>query len=237
VAQAISGLRGITERLAKRKLAAPRKVNLPPITAWGTYTLRFAPPYTGLGTYVVGQLSSVTGDPTISASGVDDLGQLSCSVATNFDSPSAGTASNVLGVYFRPLFSDATVRISFDSEIAFSWYVNSIQKHDAISEAQGLIQLYEYDGAFVQPSLSRGAFLGWSEDAVDYLDFDFVSEAGPTWSLEAPVSSSQFYFVVISLSCTASGTGWPGSLAGASATVTVPSITVTVTANPIVVAL
>src|SRR5258708_30281444 len=39
VAQAISGLRGITERLAKRKLAAPRKVNVPPITVWGTYTL------------------------------------------------------------------------------------------------------------------------------------------------------------------------------------------------------
>jgi hypothetical protein len=171
----------------------------------------------------------VTGNPTISASGVDNLGQLNCSVDTNFDKPSAGTASNLMGVYFKPLFSEATVRIWFDSEIAFSWYVNSIQNKDATSRAQGLIQLFQYDGAFVQPSLRRGAFIGWNEIAENELDFDFISETGPTWLLEAPVSSSHFYFVVISLTCTASGAGWPGSLAGARAMVTVPSITVTVT--------
>lgn len=125
-AQAMSGLRRVTERLAKRKLATPRKLQVMP-GYWGSYSLRFTPPYTGLGTYVVGQISSVTGNPTISASGVDNLGQLNCSVDTNFDKPSAGTASNLMGVYFKPLFSEATVRISFDSEIAFSWYVNSIQ--------------------------------------------------------------------------------------------------------------
>ena len=52
--------------------------------------------------------------------------------------------------------------------------------------------------------LRRGAFIGWNEVAQNELDFDFVSEAGPTWFLEAPVSSGHFYFVVISLSCTAS---------------------------------
>jgi hypothetical protein len=135
-----------------------------------------------------------------------------------------------MGVYFKPRFSEATAVISFDSEIAFSWYVNSIQNKLAISEAQGLIQLFQYDGVFVQPSLRRGAFIGWSEVAENELDFDFISEAGPTWFLEAPVSSSHFYFIVISLTCTASGAGWPGSLAGARAMVTVPSITVTVTA-------
>ena len=235
-AQAMSGLRRVTERLAKRKLATPRKLQVMP-DYWGSYSLRFTPPYTGLGTYVVGQISSVTGNPTISASGVDNLGQLNCSVDTNFDKPSAGTASNLMGVYFKPLFSEATVRISFDSEIAFSWYVNSIQNKDATSRAQGLIQLFQYDGAFVQPSLRRGAFIGWNEIAENELDFDFISETGPTWFLEAPVSSSHFYFVVISLTCTASGAGWPGSLAGARAMVTVPSITVTVTTAPLLVQL
>lgn len=232
--QAIEGLRGLTERLAKQKLAAPRKLIVPPIASWGTYTLQFAPWYSGLGIYTVGEISSVTGDPTISATGVNDLGQLSCNVATNFDSPSAGTASNTMGVYFKPIFNEATVRITFQSEIAFSWYVNSIRNKEAISEAQGLIELYQYDGAFIQPALRRGAFLGWGEVGLNSLDFDVVSENGPTWALEAPVSSQHFYFVVVSLSCTASGSGWPGALAGASATVTVPSITVTVTAKSIV---
>ncbi len=229
---AIAGLRRVTERLAKRKLTTPEFVKR--LTdVFGHYSLIFTPPYTGLGTSVVGQISSVTDSPTISATGVDNLGQLTCSVDTNFSSPSGGTASNVMGVHFKPLFSDATARISFDSEFSFSWYVNSIQNKLAFSRAQGLIQLFQFDGTFVP--LRRGAFIGWNEEAQNNLDFDFISETGPTWFLEAPVSSSHFYFVVISLTCTASGAGWPGSLAGARAIVTVPSITVSVTGNPIVV--
>jgi hypothetical protein len=230
--QAIDGLRRVTEQLAKRKLPAPRKLRILPDT-WGTYSLRFTPPYSGLGSYAVGQISSVIGNPTISASGVDSLGQLNCSVATGFDKPSSGTASNLMGVYFKPMFREATARISFESEIAFSWYVNSIRNKAATSRAQGLIQLYQYDGAFVQPALHRGAFIGWNIYAENRLDFNAHSDAGPTWSLEAPVSSNHFYFVVISLSCSAGGVGWPGSLAGASAMVTVPSITVTVTGKPV----
>jgi hypothetical protein len=229
--QAIRGLRQLTERLSKRKLETPRRLIVPP-TVWGTYTLRFTPYYSALGTYAIGTIESETGNPTVSATGDDNLGQLSCSVATNYESPSSATAVNLMGVYFKPIFSQATVRVSFESEIAFSWYVNSIRNKEAISEAQGLIELYQYDGAFLP--LRRGAFIGWSEVGLNSLDFDFVSESGPTWFLEAPISSSHFYFVVISLSCSATGAGWPGSLAGANATVTVPSITVTVTANPVV---
>jgi hypothetical protein len=230
--QAIHGLRQLTEQLAKQKLAAPRRVHLSP-DVWGQYSLKFTPPYLGLGTSSVGQISDVTGNPTISASGVDALGQLRCSVATDFSKPSAGTASNLMGVHFKPLFSQAKARISFDSDITFSWYVNSIQNKDAFSRAQGLIQLFQFDTSFVQPSLTRGAFIGWNIVTANSLNFDFISKSGPTWFLEAPVSSSHFYFVVISLSCGAIGAGWPGSLAGASAMVTVPSITVTVTGEPL----
>jgi hypothetical protein len=230
VSQAVSGLLGISDRLARQKLVTPRRSFVPP-GFWGSYTLRFTPPYTALGSVSVGDTNVQSGGPIISASGVDALGQMSCSVATNYTKPSSGTASNLMGVYFRPMFGSATATISFDSQIAFSWYVNSIQSSEAFSEGQGLIQLYQYDGTFDEPSLRRGTYLGWAEDAINGLDFDVISESGPTWSLEAPVSSSHFYFIVIRLSCGASGSGWPGSLAGASAMVTVPSITVTVTAN------
>jgi hypothetical protein len=231
-AAAISGLRRVTERLAKRKLPVPRTIReLPDV--WGSYTLKFTPPYLGLGTSVVGQTSSVTGNPAISASGVDNLGQLSCSVDTDFNKPSGGTASNLMGVRFKPMFSEAKARISFDSEFAFSWYVNSIQNKLATTRAQGLIQLYQYDTSFVQPSLRRGAFIGWNIVAENELKFNFISQSGPTWVLEAPVSSAHFYFVVISLSCSASGAGWPGSLAGSRAIVTVPSIMVTIESTPV----
>jgi hypothetical protein len=232
---AINSLRAITERLAKQKLAQPRKEIVPPYGLWGSYTLRFTPPYSGLGTYSVGQISSVTGDPTISASGVDSLGQLSCSVATDFESASAGTASNQMGIYFRPLFSNATVQVTYDSEVAFSWYTNSIDfNKEADCYLSGGLQLYRYDGAFVPLSLGGVGFIGLSEGSRNMLVFDFGSKVGGTWPLVAPVSSAYFYFAVISLTCQACGAGWPGSIAGASATVTVPSITVNVTANPVV---
>jgi hypothetical protein len=69
---AIAGLGRLTERLSKRKLAVPRTIReLPDV--WGSYTLKFTPPYLALGTSVSGQISSVTGNPTISATGVDNL--------------------------------------------------------------------------------------------------------------------------------------------------------------------
>jgi hypothetical protein len=229
---AISKLRKISDKLAAKKLPTGLKLGeLPGV--WGNYTLKFTPPYTGLGTYSVGQKSSVTGNPAITASGIDNLGQMTCSVDTDVNRPSGGTASNLMGIHFKPMFSSATARISFNSQLAFSWYVNSIRNKVARSLAQGLILLYQYDTSFVQPSLRRGAFIGWNEYAQNRLDFNFISEAGPTWTLEAPVSSAHFYFVVISLTCTASGFGWPGSLAGARAVVTVPSITVNIEANPV----
>jgi len=231
-ANAIDELRAITDQLAKRKLAAPRKRHVIPDT-WGSYSLRFTPPYLGMGTYSVGSISSVSGEPVISASGVDALGQLSCSVHSNHDKPSAGTASNVMGVYFKPMFSQANARVSFESDIAFSWYVNSIRNKVGRVRAQGMIRLYQYDGAFVQPSLHSGAFIGFSIYAENEIKFNAHSNAGPTWHLEAPVSSNHHYFVVISLDCSASGAGWPGSLAGVSTMVTVPSITVSITGEPV----
>ncbi len=230
--QAVEGLFKVTDRLAKRKLVKPAPLRAFP-DVWGQYTLKFTPPYTSLGGVAGGQVSSVTGSPTIVATGVDSLGQMTCSVDTNQQGPSSGTASNVMGIHFKPLFKEATARISFDSQFAFSFYVNSIRNKIANARAQGLIQLFQFDTGFVQPSLRRGAFIGFNESAQNELNFNVHSEVGPTWSLDASVSSDHFYFVVVSLTCSARGEGWPGSLAGAKVMVTMPSITVTVTGKPI----
>jgi hypothetical protein len=236
--QAMNGLRAITDRIAKQKLVTPR-FPIPPISVWGTYTLQFTPPSylipdKSLGSYLDGEISSETGNPTASATGNEQIGQMTCMVATDYNAPSAATASNTLGVAFKPRFAEATVRITFQSQIAFWWYVNSIHSKESTATAQGLIELYEYDGAFVRPALRRGAFIGFGIVGLNDLDFDVVNEAGPTWALEAPVTSSLWYFIVISLTVSASGTGWPGGLAGVNASVTVPSITASITANPVV---
>jgi hypothetical protein len=234
-ARALSGLREITDRLAKQKLVMPRTAALAGGIIAGSYTLRFTPPYTALGESTEpGTVGVFYGNPTGSVSADPDLGQLNCSIATDFKSPSSGSAMGVMGVYFRPILGSATARVWFSSEIGLSWWVNSIGP-EACAGWQGLIELYQYNGAFT--SLTRGAFLGGAEDAVNALNFDFVSYPGPTWYLKAPVSSEHFYFVVISLSCSATGAGWPGSLAGAITSVIVPSITVEVTWTPVAVSI
>jgi hypothetical protein len=230
--QAIAELLRITEGLAKRKLAVPRRRLEVPDT-YGSYTLKFTPPYLELGTVVAGQISSVTGDPAIASTGDDYLGQLSCSVDTNHDKASAGTASNQFAVRFKPMFDNATARITFESNYAWSYYVNSIRNKPAYARAQGWIRLMEFDGHFVQPSLQLGAFIGYSISAENELKWNAISSAGPTWALEAKVNSNRHYFVVISLECSASGAGWPGSLAGSRAVVTVPSISVHITGQPL----
>jgi hypothetical protein len=229
---AVAGLGRITDQLAKQKLVVPAIAKVAPGILAGSYTLRFAPPYTAYGNDTVsGDSYPVSGNPTVSTSAVPSLGQFNSSVATDFKSPSEGYAESLMGVHFRPMFGPATARIWFDSEIAFSWWVNSIGPQ-AMSEAHGLLQLYQYDGAFT--FLTEREFTGWRETAQNQLNFDFGSTPGPTWYLESPVSPSHFYFVTMRLRCRASGAGWPGSLAGANLSITVPSITVEVTMNPIV---
>lgn len=231
-AQAIAELLRITDGLAKRKLAVPkRRLGIP--DTYGSYTLQFTPPYLALGTVLSGQISSVTGDPTAVATGDDYLGQLSCSVDTNRDKASAATAMAQFAVQFRPMFDNATARITFESNFAWSYYVNSIRNKPAHARAQGWIKLIEFNGTFVQPSLQLGAFIGYNVGAENELKWNAISSAGPTWALEAKVNSNRNYFVVISLECAASGAGWPGSLAGSRALVTVPSISVQITGQPL----
>ncbi|HTW61882.1 MAG TPA: hypothetical protein VMD55_08730 [Terracidiphilus sp.] len=232
--KALKSLRALTDRISKQK-KLPRPPIIPPNPVWGSYTMTFTPPdYTELGgDYAEGQITSVTGDPTISSTGNVSTGQMSCTVESNYDSPSSGTASNLFGFYFQPHFPSATVEVSFSSQLNFYWYVNSIRNKYAFSAGQGLLEIYQYFGGPPTTPLSRGAFIGWGVDAINNLDFDFYSGPGPTWSLTAPVNGNYFYFVVFRLSASATASGWPGSLAGASATVTVPSVTVTVTGNPL----
>ncbi len=225
--EALAGLQGLTKGLLKLK-PLPKKPVIPPPPVWGRYTITFTPAHYE-GSYTVGKTSNVTGNPTISATGNESLGQLTCMVETNYDKSSKGTASNQFHVYFTPLFANAVAQVSINSEISWSYYVNSIRNKEANATAQALVQISRSDGALID----QGALIGFDIDGLNNLDFNAYSGPGP-WSSFLPfaVTSNFSYTVVVSLMCQASGSGWPGSLAGASAVVTVPSITVSVSDIP-----
>jgi hypothetical protein len=235
-AAAMSGLLAVTKRLANRKLVPPQPDIVPRFGMWGSYTLRFTPPYTYAGATSDDQAWVITGNPAGAASGDASLGQLNCSVATDFDGESSGAASAWIGVSLRPLFPDATIQVTCDYDITYSWYANSLDPgKEADCTLLPLLELYRYDGAFVQPPLTLSNFgPGLGGGVAGAMDFDFGSLTGALRPpQQASVSSEYFYLLVVSLTCIAEGTGWPGSLAGASAIVTVPSITVTVTGSPV----
>jgi hypothetical protein len=232
--KALKGLRALTSRLPKPERLPKRPVTTP-VPVYGEYTLIFTPrSYVneGLGPYSVGQVTSQTGNPTTTAVGNETIGQMTCAVETNQDSPSSATATNLLGIFFKPNFPHATAKVSFDASFLWSYYVNSIRNKKAIAQAQALLELYEYTGTFIDPPLAHWTFIGFSAEGYNDLGFDARSGPVPAFSISATVNSKTFYAVVVRLTATASASGWPGSLAGASAMVTVPSIQVDITSIP-----
>lgn len=233
--KALKGLRGIIKGLPKQK-SAPKKLIPSPPPVVGEYTVVFTPEQyatIGLGQYALGQVTSETGNPTISTTGNETLGQMTSIIETSSTGASGGSCNNLFGIFFQPRFPSATAVVSFDSEISLFWYARSIQKKEANVSVQCLVQLYEYTGAFLQPPLKKAALINVSEVAVDTYDYGSFYGPGSPSSFTLPVvyNPEFFYSLVVSLTCTASGSGWPGSLAGLVAVVTVPSITVNITSN------
>jgi hypothetical protein len=223
--RALRELRAITDGVARRKPAL-LPLALQPGISWGSYTVVATPPYYSAQDVIV----SPTGDPDLSSSADAETGELRCRAVTNNDDASSGGADAYMAIYFRPLFGPARVRIHADMDIDFAWWVNSLGPA-AISRAQGLMRVY-VDNTF--EVAARAAFLGWSIYKENALDFNFGSYPAPSWSLSLEVSRKHYYLVVFSLSCFASGSGWPGSLAGSQVSMRIPSVTFDVEWIPVV---
>jgi hypothetical protein len=227
VQRALSGLRAITDRVAKRKLVAPRSAKVLPGILAGTYALRFTPPYAQSSG---SETPDPGGDPTLSASSVPNLGQYNVGVATDPNSRSGGGCNYWFGVSFTSLFEPATVRVQLDAQIAFSWWVNSIGP-SASSIGEVLVLITQFGNGVIAQNDAFAAY--WNQVAYRELNFDFGSMTVPV-SVEAQLSNASYpVFVLVNVVAGAQAAGWPGSLAGANLAVTVPSITVEVTKNPL----
>ena len=228
-AQAISGLREISDRLAKQKLVLPAYHKMPGGILDASYTLGFTPPYT---TEVNAFTYAALGSPTTSATLDPDQGELNCSVETDFKSPSDGEAECQVGIYFRPMFGPAIATIQVDLQGTFSWVVNvSTLGKAGASIGQGAVLVHRYDTDFTLVQFDP--FILWilENSGEPEIDFDFGSMPASA-AFNVPVSSAYYYFVTVTLVCHAAGAGWPGSIATANASLRVPSITVEVTFQP-----
>jgi len=215
-ARALRELRAITDTVAGRKPALPT-LALQPGISWGSYSVVATPPYFRAQDVI----GSPTGDPELSSSANAETGELRCRAVTNSDHASSGSADAYMALYFRPMFGPATLRIHANMDIDFAWWANSLGPA-AISRAQGLMRVYVDDTFQVA---ATAAFLGWSICEEGALDFNFGSMPGPSWSLSLQVSRKHYYLLVFSLSCFASASGWPGSLAGSQVSMRIPSVT------------
>jgi hypothetical protein len=225
VARAVDGLRGISGRLARRKLIAPRVAREAPAILTGLLGVRVTPPYDyadafdGIG----------FGSPELSALADKNSGQMSFTIVADDDAPSDGYAYAAMGIFLRPLFGPAILRAWANPAFAFSWWTNSISASaPAGSFALGGLQIIgETD------SVSQHLPL-WHVNESQELSFDFGSNPGYPLVVEMNVDVGQQYTLNVFCEGAVNASGWPGSLAGSNLSINVPSIVWELSLRPLV---
>lgn len=215
VARAVDGLRGISERVAKRKLVVPKTAGKVPGILAGSLVGRVPAPYD----YA---FSFTSGDPS-SASADKSSGQMSAIAP-----PTAltGFAYAEMGIYLRPLLP-MLVRAWVSPAFAFSWSANSISAATpAESAGDASLQIDCEEGTFGPGSFDSNDYVHWNVNYITRaLAFDFGSSAGSLAQVQAFTDPSQSCVLFVNCTVNTFAKGWPGSLASASLAVTVPSIT------------
>src|SRR5215472_3792178 len=171
--QAITGLREISDRLAKQKLVLPAYQPMPRGVLEASYTLGFTPPYTA---EVNAFTDALQGNPTTAATLDPNQGQMNCSVETDFKSPSEGEAVCQVGIYFRPMFGPAIADIRVDLQGVFSWVVNvSTLGKAGASTGIGEVLVHRYDTDFTLLQFDPLFFWLLENSGEPEIDFDWGS--------------------------------------------------------------
>ncbi len=241
VSRATAGLRGFSERLAKRKVVSRAAPRVRSGIEFGQYVVNFAPPqYNPLTSSGI-----LDGNPTASETADGDTGQMNLSVVSDYENPSEAWAWAELYITFDPPFAPGTLSAAANPSILFSWWVNAIQDfhHDALSEAYlsfGIVTNSRSTGSLVGQNINTYEL--WSEMQTDQLDFDFGSRTMPV-SAEMNIGESDECYVFLNCMCHVVALGWPlrhtglgvysRSLAGAKVALTLPSITLDLQWRPV----
>ena len=222
VGRALDGLRGISERVAKRRLAVPRvPAEAAGIRAgmFGVEVVGVTPPYdyaTGVQFLASGRALAGSADKN---SGQMKIGNEADIELDNFDS---GFVE--MGIYFRPLFGPAILRVSASPAFTFSWSANA-NTGFAFSSGGVSLGVLGYRGTSGVIADVVQDFTAWNElTLLQELRFDFGSNSS-NLSVQLQVEPSSWYVVFVRSFVEVFDGGWPDGAATANLFVTVPAIT------------
>jgi hypothetical protein len=197
----------------------------------------FTPPFDFASNFSVVAIGSAD----VSASSDKLTGDMSIEVATQgvktdqFSHPQVGVANADVGMFFRPPFSRAMLRISASPSFSFAWWINSVLE-DGSTAASAAIAIAGFKGTNIDVDGSASeSKTFWNHTKAFIVDFEIGSEAAFPLATELEVDSAHFYSLAVSIDCFAEGFAWPGSLAGAHVVMKVPFISIEVEQLPPIV--
>lgn len=220
----VEGLLALHEKLARRKLAAPRVPAEVGGLMPGRITVKVTPPFD----YAFTIHTPIIGATQVAATATKN-GQLSSSAVSDRSRFNAGSAYAEAGIFFHPL-SAGRLRVSASPAFSFQWWTNSLGTRAVRSEGTGMLAIFGLEANpsdprnFTVVSSAGTHFEHWDETSTGEVQFDVGSTQAPV-SVELDVSRSLVYVLFVSAHTHVEGGPWPGSLAGAMMSVTVPSLT------------
>jgi hypothetical protein len=225
VRRAVSALRSLARQARGRKLARPVvPVHKPRIVADLGATV--VPPYDFQEV-----LFSSTGSPINYSSADQSAGQITSSIATDFDSPSSATVTAGVGIFFHPPTDcPGTLSISATLSFTFDW---SIVCGFASAHSDGWVGLaverFDLAGLPAGMLVDQKIFQWWSDGSwLDNGNFPGSNNAFPLMAT-CTVDSQHVYHIWVRCGGSVSGAGFANlfgrSSAGSGIEASLPSIT------------
>ncbi len=240
VDKALSSLLTEHKRLAKQKLAIPRRIGGFDALLPGQIRATVVPPFD----YDIVIPSRLAGnDAILEATSTRQTGAMSLSAVTPIErGRSGGSMYTTVGIYFHPP-GRGTLTVSAAPVYSYQWWTNSLTPDDYVrSFGQVGLTVYGVDVASQTVgetgtinATAAAEFFSWDETRRDEINLDFDSNIqAPIMSTSLNVNRSLVYLIFVDADVHVDGEGWPGSLAGSKLTVTVPYITYSFLAEQVV---
>jgi hypothetical protein len=194
VAHAVAGLRGIGDRLAKRKVLAPAAARLTPGIIAGSYSLRLTPGYD------YGDVNVVAPDSRNSAFVQRSIGALGFEIYT--DNPNVLPFANAtIGSFFFPMFGPARMRASINPTLAYAWWTVATGS-DALTLAVMSMNVYSIlpDGTYVPNVNETGGgikSIWYNQDQQGLLEFGVQSVSDNPMTAGVDVDTDHFYLITL----------------------------------------
>jgi len=220
---ALDALLAQHKKIAAKKLAFPKvRPGLGSIFPLpGTISGTVVPPFDFAD--FIPSLGANVHNPTMSASASVN-GQISGSVvsasAIGFNT---GNEYARVGIYFHPI-ADGTLTISATPTFSFQWSTNSLNTSFVGSSGGVALTIYALNDEFQIGATAGTPYVSWENFDCGQIHFGFGFDVQQSASASLQVSPGWVYLCFVEVDASATGVGWPGSLATAMASATVPAI-------------